>query len=146
MSWRQHVDNPNESTIFKSFPRVLADKDLTHFICDYCRLIIIGTPAPMNRALMDEEIQTVTRDRLKSYHALTSVSDGLPALGIVAAVLGVIRRWAHSDEAPEILGSPHWSGTCWHFAWNIYVLRPGAANRSPRSNQPASRVAVSISL
>jgi chemotaxis protein MotA len=37
---------------------------------------------------MDEEIQTVTQDRLKSYHALTSVSDGLPALGIVAAVLG----------------------------------------------------------
>jgi chemotaxis protein MotA len=84
----QHVDNPNESTIFKSFPRVLADKDLTHFICDYCRLIIIGNARTHEiEALMDEEIQTVTRDRLKSYHALTSVSDGLPALGIVAAVL-----------------------------------------------------------
>src|SRR5262249_5576531 len=38
----QHVDNPNESTIFKAFPQILADKDLTSFICDYCRLIIIG--------------------------------------------------------------------------------------------------------
>jgi len=101
----QHVDNPNESTIFKSFPRVLADKDLTHFICDYCRLIIIGNARTHEiEALMDEEIQTVTRDRLKSYHALTSVSDGLPALGIVAAVLGVIKAMGALDEAPEILG------------------------------------------
>src|SRR5476649_1835702 len=79
----EHVDNPSESTIFKSFPKVLADKDLTHFICDYCRLIIIGNARTHEiEALMDEEIQTVTRDKLKSFHALTSVAEGLPALGI----------------------------------------------------------------
>ncbi|HUI19688.1 MAG TPA: flagellar motor stator protein MotA [Methylocella sp.] len=101
----EHVDNPTESTIFKSFPRVLADKDLTHFICDYCRLIIIGNARTHEiEALMDEEIQTVSRDRLRPYHALTSVSDGLPALGIVAAVLGVIKAMGALDEAPEILG------------------------------------------
>jgi chemotaxis protein MotA len=101
----QHVDNPNESTIFKSFPRVLADKDLTNFICDYCRLIIIGNARTHEiEALMDEEIQTITRERLHSYHALTSVSDGLPALGIVAAVLGVIKAMGSLDEAPEVLG------------------------------------------
>jgi chemotaxis protein MotA len=101
----QHVDNPNESTIFKSFPRVLVDKDLTNFICDYCRLIIIGNARTHEiEALMDEEIQTITRERLHSYHALTSVSDGLPALGIVAAVLGVIKAMGSLDEAPEVLG------------------------------------------
>jgi len=101
----EHVDNPSESAIFKSFPRVLADMDLTHFICDYCRLIIIGNARTHEiEALMDEEIQTITRDRLKAYHALTSVSDGLPALGIVAAVLGVIKAMGALDEAPEILG------------------------------------------
>ena len=74
----EHVDNPDESAIFKSFPRVLADKDLTHFICDYCRLIIIGNARTHEiEALMDEEIQTITRDRLKPYHALTSVGDGV---------------------------------------------------------------------
>ena len=100
----EHVDNPTESTIFKSFPRVLADRDLTNFICDYCRLIIIGNARTHEiEALMDEEIQTV-RDKLKSYHALTTVSDGLPALGIVAAVLGVIKAMGSLDEAPEILG------------------------------------------
>jgi chemotaxis protein MotA len=101
----EHVDNPTESTIFKSFPRVLADRDLTNFICDYCRLIIIGNARTHEiEALMDEEIQTVSRDKLKSYHALTTVSDGLPALGIVAAVLGVIKAMGSLDEAPEILG------------------------------------------
>ena len=101
----EHVDNPSESAIFKSFPKVLADKDLTNFICDYCRLIIIGNARTHEiEALMDEEIQTVSRDKLKAYHALNSVAEGLPALGICAAVLGVIKAMGALDEAPEILG------------------------------------------
>jgi chemotaxis protein MotA len=56
----QHIDNPTESAIFKAFPQILADKDLTSFICDYCRLIIIGNARPHEiEALMDEEIHTV---------------------------------------------------------------------------------------
>jgi chemotaxis protein MotA len=100
-----HVDNPNESELFKSFPRVLADKELTGFICDYCRLIIIGNASTHEiEALMDEEIQTIGRDRLKPYLSLTSVSEGLPALGIVAAVLGVIHAMGSLDQPPEVLG------------------------------------------
>jgi chemotaxis protein MotA len=53
---------------------------------------------------MDEEIQTVIRDRLKPYNALTSIAEGLPALGIIAAVLGVIKAMGALDEAPEVLG------------------------------------------
>jgi chemotaxis protein MotA len=101
----QHVDNPSESAIFKSFPKVLADANLTSFICDYCRLIIIGNARTHEiEALMDEEIQTVMHDRLKPYHALTSVADGLPAIGIVAAVLGVVHAMGALDQSPEILG------------------------------------------
>ncbi|MEQ9248056.1 MAG: MotA/TolQ/ExbB proton channel family protein, partial [Nitratireductor sp.] len=55
-------------------------------------------------ALMDEEIQTIRRDKLKSYNALVAVSEGLPALGIVAAVLGVIKAMGAINESPEILG------------------------------------------
>ncbi|MCI0598193.1 MAG: flagellar motor stator protein MotA [Beijerinckiaceae bacterium] len=101
----QHVDNPSESSIFKSFPRVLADRDLTSFICDYCRLIIIGNARTHEiEALMDEEIHTVLQDRLKPFHALSAVGDGLPAIGIIAAVLGVIKAMGALDEAPEVLG------------------------------------------
>jgi chemotaxis protein MotA len=101
----QHVDNPNESAIFKNFPKVLADIDLTHFICDYCRLIIIGNAKSHEiEALMDEEIQTVSHDKLKPYHALSAVADGLPALGIIAAVLGVVKAMGALDQSPELLG------------------------------------------
>jgi chemotaxis protein MotA len=100
-----HVDNPDESAIFKAFPKVLSNKELTSFICDYCRLIIIGNARTHEiEALMDEEIQTISRDKLKAYFALVAVSEGLPALGIVAAVLGVIKAMGALDQSPEVLG------------------------------------------
>ncbi|WEX08300.1 flagellar motor stator protein MotA [Chelativorans sp. AA-79] len=101
-----HIDNPQESAIFQAFPTVLQNRDLMFFICDYCRIIIIGNARPFEiEALMDEEIQTIRRDKLKPYHALQAVADGLPALGIVAAVLGVIKAMGALDQSPEILGA-----------------------------------------
>ena len=100
-----HVDNPTESDIFKAFPKVLANHELTQFICDYCRLIILGNARTHEiEALMDEEIQTIKHDKLKAYGAITAVADGLPALGIVAAVLGVIHAMGSLDQPPEVLG------------------------------------------
>lgn len=100
-----HIDNPEESTIFQSYPTVMKNHDLTHFICDYCRLIIIGNARPFEiEALMDEEIHTIKHDKLKSYHAMVAIGDGLPAIGIVAAVLGVIHAMGALNETPEVLG------------------------------------------
>jgi chemotaxis protein MotA len=100
-----HVDNPSESEIFKGFPTVLKDKELTQFICDYARLIIIGNARTHEiEALMDEEIETITYDKMKAYHGIVSIGDGLPALGIVAAVLGVIHAMGALNESPEVLG------------------------------------------
>ncbi len=100
-----HIDNPEESAIFQAFPTVLKNKDLTNFICDYCRIIIIGNARSHEiEALMDEEIHTIRSDKLKAYHAMVAVGDGLPALGIVAAVLGVVKAMGALDQSPEILG------------------------------------------
>lgn len=100
-----HIDNPVESAIFQAFPTVLKNKDLTNFICDYCRIIIIGNARSHEiEALMDEEIHTIRSDKLKAYHAMVAVGDGLPALGIVAAVLGVVKAMGALDQSPEILG------------------------------------------
>jgi chemotaxis protein MotA len=100
-----HVDNPAESDIFKAYPSVLRNADLTTFICDYCRLILIGSArAHEIESLMDEEIQTIMRDKLKAYMAITAVAEALPALGIVAAVLGVIKAMGALDQPPEVLG------------------------------------------
>ncbi|MGH1418908.1 MAG: flagellar motor stator protein MotA [Hyphomicrobiaceae bacterium] len=99
------IDNAEESELFLKYPSVLANKELTAFICDYCRLIIIGNARPHEvEALMDDEIQTIKSDKLKAYHALSAMSDGLPALGIVAAVLGIIKTMGALAESPEYLG------------------------------------------
>jgi chemotaxis protein MotA len=101
----EHIDSPDQSPLFQKFPSVIANRDLTTFICDYCRLIIIGNARTHEiEALMDEEIQTVRNDKMKPYHALVSVGEGLPALGIVAAVLGVVKAMGALDESPEVLG------------------------------------------
>jgi chemotaxis protein MotA len=101
-----HIDNPEASTIFQSYPTVLKDHGMTHFICDYCRLIIMGSVRSHEiEALMDEEIHTIRADKLKPYHSMVSMSEGLPALGIVAAVLGVVKAMGALDQSPEILGA-----------------------------------------
>ncbi|MHA6686444.1 flagellar motor stator protein MotA [Mesorhizobium sp. A556] len=100
-----HIDNAEESAIFQAFPTVMKNPDLRNFICDYCRIIIIGNARSHEiEALMDEEIQTIRTDKLKAYHAMVAVGDGLPALGIVAAVLGVVKAMGALDQSPEVLG------------------------------------------
>ena len=100
-----HIENPAESALFKRYPAALANADLTAFVCDYCRLILMGNVRPHEiESLMDEEIETVRHDKMKAQHALVSVSEALPALGIVAAVLGVIKAMGALDQAPEVLG------------------------------------------
>lgn len=99
------VDAPDESPLFQKAPSVLANEPLKTFICDYVRLIIVGNARPHEiEALMDEEIETIRHDELQSYHALVTMGDGLPALGIVAAVLGVVKAMGAIDQSPEILG------------------------------------------
>lgn len=100
-----HFDAPESSEIFASFPSVLKDKELTLFICDYARLILIGNARPHEiEALMDEEIATLKRDKLKPYSSVTMVAEALPALGIVAAVLGIVKAMGALDQSPQILG------------------------------------------
>jgi chemotaxis protein MotA len=101
----QHIENPGESALFAQAPSVLADTKLTTFICDYFRLVIVGkAQAHEIEGLLDEEISTQFQESLKPYYALGMVSEGLPALGIVAAVLGVIKAMGAIDQSPALLG------------------------------------------
>lgn len=101
----KHIENPSESPIFEKYPTVLNNQELTTFICDYCRLIVMGNASTHEiEALMDEEIHTLKADKLKAYQAMSGLADGLPALGICAAVLGVIKAMGALKESPEVLG------------------------------------------
>ena len=100
-----HFDNPKESEVFRAYPKLLANTDYVTFVCDYFRLIIIGNAKPHElEALMDEEIETLDHEKQKPVHSYQAVADGLPALGIVAAVLGVIHAMGALDQSPEVLG------------------------------------------
>jgi chemotaxis protein MotA len=101
-----HIDNPTESTIFKSFPYVINNPSLMHFICDYFRLNLVGNARTHEiEALMDEEIHTIAHARLTPYASMMVVAEALPALGIIAAVLGVIKAMGAIDQSPKLLGS-----------------------------------------
>jgi chemotaxis protein MotA len=101
-----HFDDPTQSPVFQKFPSVLKNDELMTFICDYCRLIVIGNARTHEiESLMDEEIQTIKHDKLKAYHSMVTISEAFPALGIVAAVLGVIKAMGALDQAPEYLGA-----------------------------------------
>ncbi len=100
-----HIDSPQTSEIFARFPRVLARPELTQFVCDYVRLMLIGNARPHEiESLMDEELVTMKREKLKPYQSLSQVAEALPALGIVAAVLGVIKAMGALDQSPALLG------------------------------------------
>ena len=101
----REIDEPGAGALFAGAPTVLEDAELTAFICDYARLVLIGSArAHEIEALMDEELHTIRHDRMKAYGALQSLADAFPAIGIVAAVLGVIKAMGAIDQSPEILG------------------------------------------
>lgn len=100
-----HVENPRESTIFGQFPKFSADHHAVEFMCDYLRMITLGTEnAHELEALMDEELETHHQERERIVGAVQALADGTPALGIVAAVLGVIKTMGSIDQPPEVLG------------------------------------------
>ncbi|HEY8595810.1 MAG TPA: flagellar motor stator protein MotA [Devosiaceae bacterium] len=101
----EHIENPQESDIFTRFPRLLANHHAIAFICDYLRMITLGTRNVHElEALMDEELETLNQEQHRLVNAIQSLADGTPALGIVAAVLGVIHTMGSIAEPPEVLG------------------------------------------
>ncbi len=101
-----HIENPEDSDIFKQFPAFHANHHARTFLCDYLRIISLGNDDPNNlETLIDQEIETIATEKRHPGHAVQTMADGIPALGIVAAVLGVIKTMGSITEPPEVLGS-----------------------------------------
>lgn len=100
-----HIENPKESAIFAKFPKFAANHHAVEFMCDYLRMVTLGTNNVHEmEALMDEELETHHQENERLINAVQSLADGTPALGIVAAVLGVIHTMGSISEPPEVLG------------------------------------------
>ncbi|MGE4218376.1 MAG: flagellar motor stator protein MotA [Alphaproteobacteria bacterium] len=100
-----HVENPEESLLFQQFPGVLRDHHTMDFLCDYLRLLTLGTDNPHEvEGLMDQELEAHHHHELHVAHAIKELAESFPGLGIVAAVLGVIKTMGAITEPPEVLG------------------------------------------
>lgn len=101
----EHIENPTESQIFTLYPRILADREAVELICDTLRSASMNYDDPHQvEEILEKRMETSLHHALHPSHALQTIADGLPALGIVAAVLGVIKTMASIDQPPEILG------------------------------------------
>lgn len=101
----EHIENPGGSAIFGRYPRIQADREVVGIICDTLRAGSMNYDDPHQvEEVLDTRIEAHIHHSLHSSHALQTVADGLPALGIVAAVLGVIKTMASIDQPPEVLG------------------------------------------
>jgi chemotaxis protein MotA len=100
-----HIEDPEKSPIFARFPKFAANHHAVTFMCDYLRMVTLGTNNVHElEALMDEELETHHQERERVVTAIQALADGTPALGIVAAVLGVIKTMGSISSPPEVLG------------------------------------------
>ena len=100
-----HIEKPAESPIFQKYPKVLKDHFATDFICDTLRMMTMNLEDPHQiEDAMEKQLEKHHHEGLAGAHALQTMADGLPALGIVAAVLGVIKTMGSITEPPEVLG------------------------------------------
>lgn len=101
----QHIENPDESDIFTKYPKIANDHHVRDFIRDCIRLMTMdyNNPYEFDDA-MSSLLEKHHSEEHEAVHSLQTMADGLPALGIVAAVLGVIKTMSSVDKPPEVLG------------------------------------------
>jgi chemotaxis protein MotA len=106
MALEAHIENATESPAFQNFPKILANHQATDMVCDYLRMVGMNADDPHQiEDVMARELKKTLKESLHGAHTLQTMADGLPALGIVAAVLGVIKTMAHISQPPAVLGA-----------------------------------------
>jgi chemotaxis protein MotA len=100
------IENPHESELFKKYgAELLHEKEVVNFICDNLKVLITAAIPPHElESLMDQEIDSLHHEGLIPSHIVGRIADGLPGLGIVAAVLGVVLTMGKIDQPPKVLG------------------------------------------
>lgn len=101
----EHIEAPETSSIFSKYPKILTDREGIALICDTMRSASMNYDDPHQvEEVLEKRMESNAHHAMHSSHALQTMADGLPALGIVAAVLGVIKTMASIDQPPEVLG------------------------------------------
>ncbi|NBB71624.1 MAG: flagellar motor stator protein MotA [Alphaproteobacteria bacterium] len=100
-----HIESPKQSPIFQRYPKILKDHFAVDFICDTLRMMSMNLDNPHQvEDMMEKVLDKHHEEAAAPAHALATLGEAFPALGIVAAVLGVIKTMSAVDQPPEILG------------------------------------------
>lgn len=103
-----HVEEPQSSSIWSEYPNLLKDAFFVSLVCDTLRLLVVSTGTVSSVAIedvLDTALETHHQDAMQPVYRLQAMADALPALGIVAAVLGVIKTMGSIDQPPAVLGA-----------------------------------------
>jgi chemotaxis protein MotA len=101
----QHIEKPGESAIFSQYPKILKDHFATDLICDTLRMMTMNLEDPHQvEEVIEKQIEKHHHDAHSPAHAIQNLADAMPALGIVAAVLGIIKTMGAIDQPPAYLG------------------------------------------
>lgn len=101
----EHIEAPENSSIFGKYPKILHDHEAVEMICDTMRSASMNYDDPHQvEEVLEKQLDANYEHAMHSSHAIQSVADAMPALGIVAAVLGVIKTMGSIDQPPEVLG------------------------------------------
>ena len=124
-----HIENPKDSKIFQNYPKILKDHFATDLICDTLRMMTMNMEDPHQvEDAIDKQIEKHHHEAHEGAHAIQNLADGLPALGIVAAVLGIIKTMGAISQPPEYLGKLIGFGACGYvprgvpglwFCWSV---------------------------
>jgi len=102
----QDIETPEESELFQTTSATSRDPAVQSLICDTFRIVALGSVDPDRiDEHMDRSIGSIVHERMRAVSALHTTADALPALGIVAAVLGIIRTMGSIDQSPAVLGT-----------------------------------------
>ena len=123
LSLESHIENPEASVLFNQFPNFASDHHAVEFFCDYLRLMTLGTDNPLEvESLIDQELDVHHEHLHEVAHAVNTMAEGFPGLGIVAAVLGVIHTMGSINEPPEARPFDR-RRVGWNFSRNFALLR-----------------------
>lgn len=101
----KHIENPDKSDIFKAYPSFMHNHHAVHFLCDTMKVTLSAELSPYDvDDLLGGDIAAVHKEEHAAGHAVQTVADGFPGLGIVAAVLGIVKTMAHLTEGTEVIG------------------------------------------
>ncbi len=101
----KHIENPEQSEIFKAYPNFMHNHHAVHFLCDTMKITLSAELSPYDvDDLLDGDIKAIHSEEHMAQHAVQMVADGFPGLGIVAAVLGIVKTMAHLTEGTEVIG------------------------------------------